>query len=114
MCNYWVGIKAYIVILLTIKYPEILLTQYKKFKWNKQIKRIWPRQFGIDYIDRNKSESLLNSNIAMWSKMLRSAHDIKSVRELGCNIGSIWLYNLKPNLEDGYEINEDAINKAKN
>ena len=76
----------------------------------------WAGQFGIDYIDRNKSESLLNSNIAMWDKMLRSADDINSVRELGCNIGLnlLAINQLKPNVElSGYEINEDAINQAR-
>lgn len=76
----------------------------------------WAGQFGFDYTDRNKSESLLNSNVAMWSKMLRSTHDLNSVRELGCNIGLnlLAINKLKPNLQlSGYEINEDAIKKAK-
>tara|TARA_B100000242_G_C42987916_1_gene458553 strand:+ start:253 stop:864 length:612 start_codon:yes stop_codon:yes gene_type:complete len=76
----------------------------------------WAGQFGFDYTDRNKSELLLNSNVAMWSKMLRSTHDLNSVRELGCNIGLnlLAINKLKPNLQlSGYEINEDAIKKAK-
>lgn len=75
----------------------------------------WAGSFGDDYIYRNKSKALLFSRVAMWSKILRSANSVTSVKELGCNIGLnlLALNNLKPELElIGYEINEKAVLEA--
>lgn len=47
----------------------------------------WAGEFGLNYIDRNNSEPLLNSKIAMWAKMLQSANSVQSIKELGCNVG---------------------------
>ena len=76
----------------------------------------WAGGFGNDYINRNNSEELLFSKVAMWSKILRSANSITSVKELGCNIGLnlLALNKLNPELKwSGIEINTEAAKQAK-
>jgi pseudaminic acid biosynthesis-associated methylase len=75
----------------------------------------WASDFGSNYIERNSSEPLLYSKVAMWAKMLHAANNVKSIRELGCNIGLnlVALKRLAPSIElSGYEINEEAAKKA--
>lgn len=73
--------------------------------------RFWASEFGDAYIERNKGELLLASNIMFFSKCLKNAAKIKSCREFGANIGM----NMKafkllyPAIElKGIEINESA------
>ena len=76
----------------------------------------WAGEFGLNYIDRNNSEPLLYSKVAMWTKMLRAANNVESIRELGCNIGLnlVALKRLQPSLSlSGYEINQEAVRQAK-
>lgn len=76
----------------------------------------WAGDFGKNYIERNSSEKLLFSKVAMWSKILRSANSVKSIKELGCNIGLnlLALNKLNPELElSGIEINAEAAKQAK-
>lgn len=76
----------------------------------------WAGEFGDNYIGRNESEALLYSKVAMWSKMLRSAHNVRSVRELGCNIGLnlLALKRMQPHVElSGIEINPVAAERAR-
>ena len=83
------------------------------FKTEQEI--FWAGEFGLNYIDRNNSAPLLYSKVAMWSRMLKGTNNIKSVRELGCNIGLnlVALKRLKPTLKlSGYEINEEAVKQA--
>jgi pseudaminic acid biosynthesis-associated methylase len=75
----------------------------------------WAGDFGNKYIDRNCSDKLLFSKVAMWAKMLRSASNLSSIKELGCNIGQnlIALNKLRPDIQlSGYEINESAAKRA--
>jgi pseudaminic acid biosynthesis-associated methylase len=75
----------------------------------------WANEFGLEYIERNNSEQLLNSKVAMWAQMLKSANKVKSIRELGCNIGLnlVALKRLQPSLNlSGYEINSEAVRQA--
>ena len=77
--------------------------------------QFWAGDFGLNYIDRNKSERLLYSKVAMWAQMLRAANGVKSARELGCNIGLnlVALKRLNPSIVlSGYEINEAAAKQA--
>ena len=77
--------------------------------------KFWAGDFGLKYIDRNSSISLLHSKIAMWARMLRAANNVASVRELGCNIGLnlVALSRLQPKLKlSGYEINKEAARQA--
>lgn len=78
--------------------------------------QFWAGEFGDNYIGRNESEALLYSKVAMWSKMLRSAHSVRSVRELGCNIGLnlLALKRMQPSLSlSGIEINPVAAEQAR-
>jgi spore coat polysaccharide biosynthesis protein SpsF len=76
----------------------------------------WAGDFGDDYIDRNKSERLLASNLNFFVKALNSAEPVDSVIEFGANIGM----NLKalkllyPGQEQyGIEINKKAADNLK-
>lgn len=71
----------------------------------------WAGQFGDDYIDRNKSDQLLASNLDYFSKSLKLARNIDTVIEFGANIGMNLkaLSLLRPGIKlSGVEINEDA------
>ncbi|MEM0912178.1 MAG: pseudaminic acid biosynthesis-associated methylase [Pseudomonadota bacterium] len=77
--------------------------------------QFWAGDFGLNYIERNKSDELLTSKVAMWSTMLRSAHSVTSACEFGCNIGLnlVALNQLKPSIDlTGFEINETAAKQA--
>ena len=47
----------------------------------------WAGDFGDDYIDRNKSERLLASNLSFFVKALNYAEPVDSVIEFGANVG---------------------------
>ncbi|MEX3011078.1 pseudaminic acid biosynthesis-associated methylase [Hoeflea sp. TYP-13] len=85
----------------------------KKFKTDQEM--FWAGDFGDNYIGRNNSDQLLNSKIALWGKMLRSANNIASIMEFGCNAGLNLeaLKRLSPKLElCGIEINDQAASEA--
>lgn len=73
----------------------------------------WKSEFGNDYISRNKSDQLLASNTAFFSKVLSRTGRLQSALELGCNVG-MNLRAIRRLLPDckltGVEINEDAAN----
>ena len=71
----------------------------------------WAGEFGNEYIDRNKSDQLLASNLEYFAKSLKAAHKISSVIEFGANIGMNLkaLKLLRPEVKlQGVEINKDA------
>lgn len=77
--------------------------------------KFWATDFGNDYPSRNEGEALIASNIALFSKILRSAPTVKSVAELGCNIGlNLSALNRIHQQFDlrGYEINQSAAQSA--
>ncbi len=77
--------------------------------------KFWATDFGNEYLKRNEGEELITSNIALFSKILRSAPNIKSVAELGCNIGlNLSALNRIHKKFDirGYEINPMAAKVA--
>ena len=83
--------------------------------WKTEQEEFWAGDFGAEYIDRNNSEQLLYSKVGMWAKMLQSANNVSSIRELGCNIGLnlVALKRLNPKLSlSGYEINKEAVRQA--
>lgn len=76
----------------------------------------WAGDFGNQYIDRNNSEQIICSKVALWAQMLRAAHGVKSIKEFGCNIGLnlLALKRLQPNVDlTAIEINDEAAKKAR-
>jgi pseudaminic acid biosynthesis-associated methylase len=81
--------------------------------YNTEQEKFWANEFGTEYIDRNKGEQLLASNLNFFSKALQQAGIIESCIEFGANIGM----NLKalkllyPSIRlNAIEINENAAN----
>ena len=76
----------------------------------------WADEFGNEYINRNQSEQHIISNVALFGQILRAAPQVKSIVELGCNIGLNLqaLNRINNNFElCGYEINKTAALKAR-
>lgn len=80
-------------------------------KYKTEQENFWAGEFGSEYIQRNKSEQLMASNLSFFSKSLAKAGKISQVIEFGSNIGM----NLKalkllyPEQEQyAVEINADA------
>ena len=76
----------------------------------------WAGEFGNDYINRNQGEELITSNLVLFGQILRAAPSIKSIVELGCNIGLNLqaLNRINNNFElCGYEINKTAAQRAR-
>lgn len=84
-------------------------------KYKTEQENFWATDFGNDYVDRNDGEQLIASNIALFSKVLRSVPNVRSIAELGCNIGlnlnALKRINQKFDLR-GYEINQLAAKTA--
>lgn len=49
--------------------------------------KFWAEDFGNNYIERNKSEESLASNLSLFSKIFNRVEKISSVIEFGANIG---------------------------
>lgn len=76
----------------------------------------WAGNFGTDYIDRNKGEGLLASNLKFFATCLHSARGIGNCIEFGANIGMNLraLGLLYPHLEQyAIEINPTAAHELK-
>lgn len=76
----------------------------------------WATEFGNDYLNRNEGEKLISSNLALFSKILKSCPTVSSIAELGCNIGLNLIALNRINKEfqlRGYEINSAASNLAR-
>lgn len=76
----------------------------------------WAGDFGDKYIKRNRSVQLLASCTALFSKILKGTSQVKSILELGANIGVnlVALNRLLPDAEtSGVEINKKAIRELK-
>ena len=75
----------------------------------------WAGTFGQDYMTRNQSAALVASNEVLFRRILQSAHQVRSIAELGCNIGLnlLALNQIDPTLDlHGYDINRDAAQQA--
>lgn len=71
----------------------------------------WEGEFGTDYIDRNRGDALLASNLNFFAGALRTATALTSCIEFGANVGMNLqaLKLLYPGIEcHGIEINADA------
>ncbi|HBC87166.1 MAG TPA: pseudaminic acid biosynthesis-associated methylase [Lentisphaeria bacterium] len=79
--------------------------------------KFWAGNFGMDYIDRNKGEEWVASNIALFSKILERTRSVSSVLELGANIGLNLqaIHSLLPNASiTAVEINKEAVKELRN
>ena len=79
----------------------------------------WTGQFGDEYMSRNAGEEVVNSNLTLFANILRCAPGVRSIVELGCNIGLNLeaLKRIEPGFQlTGYEINDraSAIARDKN
>lgn len=77
--------------------------------------KYWTGKDGDEYIDRNESDQLFFSKVAMWSNMLGCTNNVTSIMEFGCNIGLNLkaLNKLHPNIKlCGIEINAAAAKRA--
>lgn len=76
----------------------------------------WAGEFGNEYISRNQGEQLITSNVVLFSRILKSAPQVRSIVELGCNIG-MNLQALNRINKDfdlcGFEINKNAAQIAR-
>jgi spore coat polysaccharide biosynthesis protein SpsF len=73
--------------------------------------QLWAGEFGNDYIVRNRDGALLDSNRALFEKVLSRTNDVTSAIEFGPNIGNNLraLGDLMPSIElHGVEINATA------
>lgn len=77
--------------------------------------KFWAGEFGNEYITRNQGEQLIRSNEVAFRRILSSAPKIRSIVEVGCNIGLNLqsLYRINKDFDlCGYELNEVAAQKA--
>ena len=85
------------------------MTKSNQFKTEQET--FWAGEFGTQYIERNKGDSLLASNLNFFAKSLRRARGLKSCIEFGANIGmNLKALNLMhPGIDaHAIEINVDA------
>ena len=85
------------------------MTKSNQFKTEQET--FWAGEFGTQYIERNKGDTLLASNLNFFAKTLRGARGIKSCIEFGANIGmNLKALNLLyPGIDaHAIEINVDA------
>ena len=88
----------------------------RKTNYETDQESFWAGEFGIDYINRNKGEKIIASNLNFFSKALAQAGKIERCIEFGANIGMnlAALKLLYPEIKlKGIEINEDAANELK-
>ena len=74
----------------------------------------WAGEFGDNYVDRNNNSQFMDAKLNFWTKVLSCTQQIKSVVELGANIG----FNLQairsilPEVSlAGVEINKKAYSR---
>lgn len=75
----------------------------------------WASEFGDGYISRNNTEKLIVSRMIHFARFMKTASNIKSIMELGCNIGLNLqaLNRLDKNLKlSAFEINPTAAEEA--
>ena len=79
--------------------------------------QFWAEEFGDDYIERNSRISQVASNTALFSKVFTRVDHIKSIMELGANIGQniAAMQAIFPNADyTAVEINRKATEILKN
>lgn len=85
-------------------------------KYTTEQENFWSQQFGLEYINRNNGELFVTAKTVFFAEILKVAPQVKSIVELGCNIGINLqaLNRINNNFElTGYEINDVAAQKAR-
>jgi len=78
--------------------------------------KFWAGKFGEEYSDRNIGETIISSNLALFSRIFKNTRNINSVLEFGANIGNnlLAIRHLLPNSNmHAVEINNHAIKRLK-
>lgn len=86
----------------------------KKYKTEQE--DFWAGTFGRDYIKRNKNQSILKSNVKMFERILSRTTNVKTLLELGSNIGLnlMAIQQLNPEyILSAVEINSIAVEELK-
>lgn len=76
----------------------------------------WRSDFGDEYVDRNRGSGWIAANSALFSSVLARTRDVRTILELGSNIGLnlMALRQLLPAAElSAVEINEKAASELK-
>ena len=74
----------------------------------------WAGEFGDDYVDRNMSRQAVANRVSLFAKILERTRDVRSVLELGANVGQnlVALSTLLPECAfTAVEINTKAIER---
>lgn len=82
----------------------------KEYKTEQEI--FWAGQFGDEYIKTNNNQTLIASNIAMFSEILAGLNYVESIIEFGANIGLnlLAVKSLIPDINlSAFEINQKAV-----
>jgi len=82
----------------------------------KELEAFWAGEFGDSYVDRNRSERMLASNLGLFSRALSRTRRVRSVVEFGANIGMNLraIRQLLPEAElSAVEINEKAVRELR-
>lgn len=86
-----------------------MILNMKKYKTEQE--EFWAGEFGNEYVNRNNSEVLFASNLALFSRILQRTTEVKTIIEYGANIGMNLsaIHTLLPNASlSAVEINERA------
>jgi pseudaminic acid biosynthesis-associated methylase len=87
----------------------------KSFSNISEQEKFWKGNFGDEYIGRDKLDSVA-SNTSFFSEIIGKTNNIRSILELGCNIGNNLkaIKNIIPEAElHGVEINSKAVEVLK-
>lgn len=87
-----------------------------KVEYKTEQEQFWASDFGDEYINRNDSDKLISSNVALFEKVFSKANAIDSVIEFGANIGNnlVAIREILPNSRlAAVEINQNAAQKIK-
>lgn len=95
---------------------EVLATIGRTMTFRTEQEKFWTGEFGTEYTGRNQGEHIVASNVALFGRILRAAPHVRSIVELGCNIGLNLqaLHRINPRFElRGHEINATAARAAR-
>ena len=87
-----------------------------KINYSTEQEIFWSGKFGDDYVERNNTDAMVESNIVLFKQIMKSTNNVNSIIELGCNTGlnlrALQRIDQKLDLT-GYDINEKSLNVAR-